>query len=140
LTEVILARKAKVLMTWLNGTNPVINVSLDDSGRLRFDNAAEQVGMAKAAAHYAIAWSRFDNTTGTHTPAGSEQTVTTRAAQAPRELLSAPFVAVTIKAYHPDQPEWQQPLVAFFRRAPDGSWSLAGLERNANEVMPKVDG
>ena len=32
LTETILARKAKVLMTWLNATNPVINVSLDDEG------------------------------------------------------------------------------------------------------------
>ena len=131
LTEVLLARKAKVLMTWLNGTNPVINVSLDETGRLRFDNAAEQVGMAKPADHYTIAWSRFDNATSTHARIGAEQTVTSPQAQAPKELLDSPFVAVTIRAYHPDQPAWQQPLVAYFRRAPDGSWSLAGLERNA---------
>lgn len=130
LTEVILARKARVLMSWLNGTNPVINVSLDDSGRLRFANAAEQVGMAKAAERYTIAWARFDNGTGTHTPAGQEMTVTTTSAQAPREILDAPFVAATIRAFHADHPEWQHPLVVYFRRAPDGSWSLAGLERN----------
>ena len=133
LSEVILARKAKILMTWLNGTNPVINVSLDESGRLRFVNAAEQVGMGKAAERYTVAWSRFDNNSGTQTPVGAEQTVTTTAAQAPRELLDSPFVAVTIRGHDPDHPEWEQPLIAFFRRAPDGSWSLVGLERGANE-------
>jgi hypothetical protein len=129
LTEVILARKAKVLMSWLNGTNPVINVSLDESGRLRFDNAAEQVGVGKPAERYTVAWSRFDNATGTHTPVGTEETITSTSAQAPRELLDSPYVAVTIKGIDPDHPEWQQPLLAFFRRAPDGTWSLAGLER-----------
>ena len=133
LSEVILARKAKVLMTWLNATNPVINVSLDESGRLRFVNAAEQVGMGKAAERYTIAWSRFDNESRTHTPVGDRETVTTAAAQAPRALLDAPFVAVTIRGHDPDHPEWQQPLTAFFRRAPDGSWSLVGLERGADE-------
>jgi hypothetical protein len=129
LTEVLLARKAKVLMTWLNGTSPFINVSLDDSGRLRFANAAEQVGMGKAAERYTVAWARFDNATNTHTPVGVEQTITSPSAQAPRELLDAAFVAVTIIGHDPDHPEWEQPLVAYFRRAPDGSWSLVGLER-----------
>jgi hypothetical protein len=133
LTEVLLARKAKVLMSYLNGTNPLINVSLDTSGRLRFDNASEQVGMGKPAEHYTIAWSRVDNATGIHTPVGEAQTVAARTAQAPRDLLASPLVAATIRAYHPDQPEWQQPLIAFFRRAPDGSWSLVGLERGTAE-------
>ena len=131
LTEVILARRAKVLMTWLNATNPVINVSLDDDGRLRFANAAEQVGMGKPADRYTLAWSRFDNVASTHTPVGAAQDVSTPSGQAPRELLDSPFIAVTIRAFDPDHPAWQQPLVAFFRRAPDGSWSLVGLERGA---------
>lgn len=130
LTETILARKAKVLMTWLNATNPVINVSLDDQGVLRFQNAAEEVGVAKPAERYTVAWSRFDNAANAHTPVGSEVSVTTPTARAPRELLSEPFVAVTIRGYHPDHPAWQHPLVAYFRRAPGGTWSLAGLERN----------
>ena len=135
LSEVILARKAKVMMTWLNGTNPVINVSLDDSGRLRFVNAAEQVGMAKAAERYTVAWSRFDNASRTHTPVGEPESITTTSARAPRELLDSPFVAVSIRGHDPDHPEWQQPLTAFFRRAPDGTWSLVGLERGAETLQ-----
>jgi hypothetical protein len=130
LTETILGRKAKILATWLNGTNPVINVTLDGSGVLRFENAAEQVGVAKPAQRYTIAWSRFDNSSSTHTPVGSEATVTSPTAQAPRELLSDAFVAATIKAFHPDHPAWQHPLVVYFRRAPDATWTLVGLERN----------
>ena len=130
LTETILARKAKVLAAWLNGTNPVVNLSLDESGMLRFQNVAEEVGVAKAAERYTIAWSRFDNATSTHTAAGAEQTVTTTSAQAPRQLLSEPIVAATIRAYHPDYPAWQHQLIAYFRRAPDATWTLVGLERN----------
>ncbi|HJR57914.1 MAG TPA: hypothetical protein VJ813_00890 [Vicinamibacterales bacterium] len=130
LTETILARKAKVLMSWLNGTNPVVNVTMNDAGVMRFQNAAELVGMAKPAERYTIAWSRFDNATSTHTPVGSEQTVTTLSAQAPREILSEQFISATIKGFHPDQPAWQHPLVVYFRRAPDATWTLVGLERN----------
>ena len=87
-------------------------------------------GVAKPADHYTIVWSRFDNESSAHTPVGDEQTVTTTSAQAPAELLSAPFVAATIKGFHADQPGWQQPVVVYFRRSPDGAWTLAGLERN----------
>ncbi|MBA2305005.1 MAG: hypothetical protein H0W08_20570 [Acidobacteria bacterium] len=130
LTETILARKAKILTTWLNVTNPVVNVTLDGSGLMRFENAAEQVGAAKPAERYTIAWSRFDNASGTHTPVGSEQAVTSTSAQAPRELLSEAFLSATIKAFNPDHPAWQQPVVVYFRRAPDATWTLVGLERN----------
>ena len=130
MTETILSRKAKVLMEWLNVTNPVVNVSLSAEGRLNFQNAAEEAGMAKAADRYTVAWSRFDNASRTHTPAGGEQPVTDRTALAPREVLSADFVAATIRAFHPDHPGWQHPVVVYFRRAPDASWTLVGLERN----------
>ncbi len=128
--ETILSRKAKVLMSWLNGTNPLVDFTLNPDGRLTFQNAAEQVGVAKPAERYTVAWSRFDNAAGTHTAAGSEQTVTTAAAQAPRELLSADFVCATIRAFHPDQPAWQQPVAVYFRRGPESTWTLVGLERN----------
>jgi len=128
--ETILSRKAKVLMSWLNGTNPAVDFTLNADGRLTFQNAAEQVGVAKPAEHYTVAWSRFDNAAGTHTAAGSEQTVTTPAAQAPRELLSADFVCATIRAFHPDHPAWQQRVAVYFRRGPESTWTLVGLERN----------
>lgn len=130
MTETILSRKAKVLMAWLNATNPVINFSLAADGRMTFQNAAEDVGVAKAPDRYTVAWSRFDNASSTHVAAGAAQTVTGRAAQAPRELLSADFVSATVRAFHPDHPSWQHPVVVYFRRAPDASWTLVGLERN----------
>jgi hypothetical protein len=130
IAETILARRAKVLMSWLNVTNPVVNVALNAQGTLTFENAAEEAGMAKAAERYTIQWSRFDNAASTHSSVGELQTVTERTAQAPRDLLSADFIAATIRAYHPDQPAWQHPVIAYFRRAPDATWSLVGLERN----------
>jgi hypothetical protein len=130
ITETLLARRAKVLMAWLNGTNPVVNVNLSARGELSFENAAEEAGMEKAAERYTVQWSRFDNASSTHTPVGELQTVTSRMAQAPAGLLSADYVAATIRAYHPDQPAWQHPLIAYFRRAPDAPWTLVGLERN----------
>ncbi|HVH57807.1 MAG TPA: hypothetical protein VM791_16200 [Vicinamibacterales bacterium] len=131
LVETLLARKAKVLGAWLNGTNPVINVSMSQSGEMRFQNAAEEVGVAKAADRYAVAWSRFDNTTGALTPVGTAQTITSPSTPAPPELLSERFIAATISAFNHDQPAWQDPVVVYFRRAADGKWSLVGLERNA---------
>jgi hypothetical protein len=130
ITETILARRAKVLMKWLNGTNPVVNPSLNREGLLTFDNAAEEAAVEKAAERYTVQWSRFDNATSSHTSVGELQTVTTRSAQAPSALLSADYIAATIRAYHPDQPAWQQPMIVYFRRAPDATWSLVGLERN----------
>jgi hypothetical protein len=130
LTQVLLERKAKVLRSWLNASNPVVDLQLTSSGALSFHNAAEEAGVAAAADRYTLSWSRFDNVTHIHTPVGSEQSVTAKSAQMPRELLSdsGEFVAVTIRAFHADQPAWQQPLVGYFRRS-DG-WKLVGLERN----------
>ena len=106
---------------------------MSESGEMRFENAAEEIGVEKAAGRYTVLWSRFDNATGTRTPVGSEQTLTSTSVQAPRELLSDPFISATIKAFHPDQPAWQHPLVVYFRRAPDGTWPLVGLERNTDK-------
>ena len=131
LLETLLARKGKVLMSWLNGTNPVVNPALNTSGLLTFENAAERAGVAKAAERYTIEWSRFDNATGTHEAAGAEASVTEPRAQAPASLLASKpqFIAARIRAFHPDRPAWAQPLMMYFRQL-DGGWKLVGLERN----------
>jgi hypothetical protein len=131
LTQTLVERKRKSLAAWLNGTNPVINVKLGSDGALSFANAAVDAGVANAATHYTLSWSRFDNSTSTHTAVGEEQTVTTTSAQAPAALLSdgGEYISVRIRAFDPARPTWQHPLVAYFRRA-SGSWSLVGLERN----------
>jgi hypothetical protein len=130
LVDTILARKAKVMRLWLNGTNPVVDFSLDVEGRMRFRNASEIVGMAKPAERYTVQWSRFDNPTNTLTAVDAEQSITGLVAQAPRQLMSDQFIAATVRAFHPDHPAWQQPVIVYFRRAPDATWTLVGLERN----------
>ncbi len=131
LAQTLIERKTKVLVSWLNVTNPVVNVALSPSGALTFSNAAQDAGMAKPAEYYAVAWSKFDNATSTHTAVGEEQKVTTTGAQAPRELLAGggEYIAVTIRAVDANRPAWRHPLVAYFRRA-GGAWALVGLERN----------
>jgi hypothetical protein len=131
LVETLLTRKSKVLVAWLNGTNPIVNPALSASGVLTFDNAAEEAGVATAAERYTVAWSRFDNATGSHHPAGDEITATERRAQPPAALLSAnpEFVAARLRAFHPDRPQWAEPIMVYFRRA-DTGWTLVGLERN----------
>jgi hypothetical protein len=127
--ETLLSRKSKVLMAWLNDTNPLVNPTLDAAGVLTFENAAERAGVAKAAERYTVEWLRFDNADGTSGPA-SEVTVTEPRAQAPAQLLSAsPFVAVRVRLFHPDRPAWAAPVMLYFRKM-DSSWKLVGLERH----------
>jgi hypothetical protein len=131
LTRTLLERRTKILEAWLNGTNPIVGVALSGSGELSFRNAAEQAGVARPAERYTIQWSRFDNAAGTHHDVGDERTLTHPRDQAPESLLSAKpeYISARLRAFHPDQPAWSQPLVVFFRRSGDG-WSLVGIERN----------
>jgi hypothetical protein len=131
LVSTLLMRRTKILQAWLNGTNPIVNPALSPSGMLTFENAAERAGVAKAADHYTVSWSRFDNATGSHQQAGDESTLTEPRAQAPAALLSsnAEFVAARLRAFQAGSPAWSQPLLVYFRRV-DAGWRLAGLERN----------
>lgn len=130
LVETLLARRGKVLMTWLNGTNPLVSPSLSASGELTFENAAEQAGVSKQAERYTVAWSRFDNATGTHDAVGEVQTVTGTRAQAPEALLATrpDYLAARVSAFKADRPAWQQPVQLYFRRS-GAEWTLVGLER-----------
>jgi hypothetical protein len=131
LVETLLLRKSKVLTGWLNGTNPIVNPALSPSGVLTFENAAERAGVASAAERYTIEWLRFDNVSGAHETAGGEATVSEARAQAPVAFLDSKpqFVAVRVRAFHPDRPAWAQPVMLHFRQV-DGRWKLVGLERN----------
>ncbi len=131
LTRIVLERRTKVLRTWLNATNPLVNVTMSPSGEMTFENAAEEAGVAKPAERYSVQWSRFDNDANQHEPYGAEATATTPRIQAPADLLAPrpEYVAARLRAHHPDFPAWSQPLLAYFRRSGDG-WMLVGLERN----------
>ncbi len=131
LTDVIAERRRKILVAYLNGTNPVVNPRLSASGELTFDNAAEDAGVATPAERYTLQWSALDNNTGALSAVGPEQSATTRRAQAPEALLAArhEYMGVLLRAFHPEHPAWSQPLMLYFRRS-GGEWALVGLERN----------
>ena len=93
-TKTLLERRTKVLLTWLNATNPIVNAALSRSGELTFENAAERAGVAKSAERYHVQWSRFDNTTGVHHPIGDELTVPDTRAAAPAAPASSAILDV----------------------------------------------
>ena len=78
-----------MLTAWLNGTNPVVDLALSETGELTFANAATRAAVAKPAEKYTVRWARFDNATATAHPVGGEQTVRDPKAPAPAELLAA---------------------------------------------------
>ena len=119
-----------MLSAWLNGTNPVVDLALSEAGELTFANAATRAAVAKPAEKYTVRWARFDNATATAHPVGDEQTVREPKAAAPAELLAGKpdYISVEVRAFHPDQPAWSQPLSAYFRRTGD-RWTLVGLDR-----------
>jgi len=131
LTDMLLARRSKVLRVGLTGTNPVVNPALSASGELTFENAGHAAAIANAAERYTIQWSVFDNASAGHKDVGSEQTVTKTTAQAPAALFASQpeYVSALMRAFHADHPAWSQPLRVYFRRSGD-RWSLVGLERN----------
>jgi hypothetical protein len=131
LSRILIERRDKVLKAWLNGTNPIVDLALDANGELSFANAATRAGAAGAAEKYTVRWSRFDNATGTSQAQGDEITVKEPKVAAPAALIGArpEYISVQLRAFHPDHPAWQQPVVAYFRRAAD-RWTLVGLERN----------
>jgi hypothetical protein len=136
IVDTLMARKRKILRHWLNGTNPIANPRLDASGVLTFENAAERAAVASAADHYTIRWSTFDNATGTHGGIGEEQTVREPNAQAPPSLLTSrsEYIAAELRAFHADQPAWEEPLMVYFRREAAG-WAVVGLQRG---IEPKT--
>ncbi len=130
LTDVLIKRRDKIARTWLTAANPVVNPALSPEGTLTFHNAAVEARVADHPSKYVVAWSRFDNATGTHEPLAGETEVTATRAEAPKELLNgSEFIAATIRAMDAGHPAWARPVVAYFRRSP-GGWTTVGLERS----------
>jgi hypothetical protein len=111
--------------------NPLVDFTLDDRGALAFRNAAVLAGVATDASSYRIAWSRFDNVSGSATPIGDAMTSTAARAQAPSAIAGAAapeFLQVDISAIHPQFKSWETPVVVHFRRA-GAAWQLVGVTR-----------
>jgi hypothetical protein len=130
LTQVIIKRRDKVLATWLNVVNPVVNPALQADGTLTFENAAIDARVAEGGDGYTLQWFRFDNAANQATDVGAGQTTTALTARAPDGLLgSGEYLGVTITGQHAQHPGWSRPARFYFRRS-SGSWQLVGVERS----------
>jgi hypothetical protein len=129
ITRTLIARRDKVLRTWLTGVNPVVDPQLSAAGVLTFDNAAVSAGVASAPAGYVLTWSRFDNATDSALGVPQEQRVSGPRADAPPAMLQgSDYVSVTIQTMHADFPGWATPVVVYFRQG-TGGWQPVGLTR-----------
>jgi hypothetical protein len=142
LADVLMKRRDKIGRTYLTAVNPIVNVTLDATARLTFDNAAVAAGFADPPAAYRVAWSRFDNATGESTRIGDVQTGTIRTGSL-HDLPTAAggFLEIEISADDPAHPSWSSPVHCYFRRIGDG-WQLVGFERLPQQmnVAPSSQG
>ena len=133
MTATLLKRRDKVLQTWLNAVNPVVDPVLAANGALTFSNAAITARVADAPDSYTLQWFRFNNASDSRHNVGEASTVTAASAQAPAEFISAAqagdYVGVTITAKHRTHAAWAKPTTFYFRRTADG-WQWVGSERD----------
>lgn len=136
LTRVLLARRQRVLETWLTGINPIGSAALSADGVLTFDNVAVEAGVGGAPDGYDVAWSIFDNTLDRHTPIGSQSFAAIPQVRWPAGPwhTGVEFVSATVTTRHTAFPQWQ-PVRLYFRRRP-GGWQLVGLDRQLPEDAP----
>ena len=130
LAKFLIERRQAILRTYLVGINPVVDPTLDASGALTFSNAAVDAGVAEPPARgYVADWFRFDNATGTATPAGTTDGVGTTL-NAPSDLLAASgdYVKVQIRAVGGAHSSWAIPVHVYFVRE-GNSYRLVGFER-----------
>jgi hypothetical protein len=132
LVRTLMMRREKVLRTWLNKVNPVVDPVLAADGTFTFANAAVDAAVATAAQSYSLHWFAYDNAADARTNAGEAVATTTLAARAPLAMLQGhEYIGVTITAAHPAQKEWSKPATFYFRRTATG-WQWVGAERNVN--------
>ena len=143
IADTLIKRRDKVLRAWLTGVNPLVNARLSNDGVLTFENAAVDAGIAKPVAEYRYTWSRFDNATGeisqsieAGSVAGTDGKLPGSRAEAPKMLLDAPFIRVSVRTTHPDYPAWSAPVTFTFRRA-GTQWETVGLDRTDKSVVRK---
>ncbi len=126
-TRTLVRRRDIIARTWLNGVNPIADVSLDATGTLSFTNAAVAAGVATHGT-YTIAWARFDNDSGSSERVSVEKHTQPRGTAPASLIASADFIEATIWSEEADHPAWASPVRAYFRR--DGAaWRTVGLTR-----------
>lgn len=127
LAATLIRRRDIAARQWLNGVNPIVNVSLSPTGALTFSNAAVAAGVATHGL-YTIAWAAFDNGSGAGERVAVEKQQEPRGT-APGALLSkADYIEATIWSQHPERAGWAIPVRAYFKRE-GAAWKTVGLYR-----------
>jgi hypothetical protein len=132
LADVLIERRDKIGAAYLTAVTPLVDFFLSVDGRLSFQNAAVNAGVAGARpAGYRVAWARFDNNTGDTEPIGERTISSDEAAYAPGRLPDTPgtFVCIRVDAVGRTA-EASAPVRAYFRRTAD-AWKLVGLQRRS---------
>jgi hypothetical protein len=131
LVETLITRRDKISRAWLNVVNPLVDVELDATGVLTFDNAAVRAGVASEPEGYRADWFRYDNATGAVVGLAAGSTASSRRLVSPSDLPRRPgeLVRVDVSAIEPPHSAWADPVRTYFRRTADG-WRLVGLERS----------
>jgi hypothetical protein len=129
LADVLIKRRDQIGRVYFSRTNPVVNLSLDSTGTLRFENVAASAGIPNGALTYAVSWAVFNNDTGEATPLGQTKGETGQIG-APSGLPQSAGVYVTadVSVVDPPHASWAKPVRATFRRGSTG-WKLVGVDR-----------
>ncbi len=131
LAQTLITRRDKVLQHWLTGVLPLANFELAEDGTLTFTNVAVDSHAAQAATEYRARWFTCDNLAGTVTPIGDESAISGLSAEAPRTLLArnSDLLMVELRGIHPRYAAWASPVEVYFRRQPQHTWELVGVDR-----------
>jgi hypothetical protein len=135
LADVLIKRRDRIGRVYFSRMNPVVNLSLDPTGTLRFENAAALAGMLDGPLTYAVSWAAFNNDTGEATPLGQTKGETGQIG-APNGLprSAGAYVTADISVVDPPHAPWAKPVRATFWRGGTG-WKLVGVDR-----MPQSPG
>lgn len=127
LSKFLIERRNAIVRRYLPAVNPIVDLQLSPSGTLTFENATVDAAVASAPPEYSVAWSRFDNGTGTTTDLGVTKAAVP-SVTAPGELPAAAGAHIWADISVAGGPESWAPAHACFRREP-GGWKLVGFER-----------
>ncbi|MGH9657434.1 MAG: hypothetical protein ACRD96_02760, partial [Bryobacteraceae bacterium] len=114
LVKSLVARRDKIGRTYFARVLPLDRFRVE-GGRLVFEDLAARHGLARAR-EYTVAWSRFDNNTGTRTPIPGASGLATPA-------VDAEYVAASIRDEDPKK------SVTVYLRKKGATWDVAGIDR-----------
>jgi hypothetical protein len=135
LTEILIARRDKVVAYWITRTTPLDRFALSvDGAQLNFDNAALRTGSAAPGATYTARWFALDNATGVETAVGAERTAVEPTLPIPDGVWGAAdaagdrYAVAAIGVVDARFSTWSAP-VRVTLRSRDGRTTVVGIER-----------